>query len=214
MISELLTKPITRSVPADERLTYNEFCARIKESEKADLIHGEIIMASPATIEHENSFIALSAILHFYVNRRQLGVVIGSRAAMKFSEYEAPEPDIMFIQKDRLHLLGKTEIFGPADLVVEIFSPGSRRLDFVEKKDLYAYYGVREYWLIDRFRHQSFFWKNANGAWQDLPVDEKGIFRSEVVAGFWLRVDWLFAKEPLDALAILEMILAGDPGTK
>jgi len=56
MISELLTKPIARKKLPDERISYNEFCARIKETEKADLIHGEIIMASPATIEHENSF--------------------------------------------------------------------------------------------------------------------------------------------------------------
>jgi Uma2 family endonuclease len=214
MMNELLTKPIARQKLADERLTYNEFCARIKESEKADLINGEIIMASPASIEHENSFTFLSAILRLYVNRRQLGLVLGSRAAMKFSDYEAPEPDIMFIKKDRLHLLGKTEIFGPADLVVEIVSPGSRRLDFIEKKEIYAHYGVKEYWLIDRFRQQAFFWKNVNGVWQDLPLDEKGIFRSEVVAGFWLRVDWLFATEPLDELAILEMILAGDPDAK
>ncbi|MGH7452428.1 MAG: Uma2 family endonuclease [bacterium] len=214
MVNELLTKPIARQKLPDERFTYNEFCARIKETEKADLIHGEIIMSSPATIEHEISFFSLGAILYFYVNRRQLGLVIGSRAAMKFSDYEAPEPDIMFIQKDRLHLLGKTEIFGPADLVVEIVSPGSRRLDFVEKKEIYAHYGVKEYWLIDRFRQQAFFWKNVNGVWQDLPVNEHGIFRSEVVAGFWLRVDWLFATEPLDALAILETILAGDPDAK
>jgi len=214
MMSELLTKPIARPKPADERLTYNEFCARIKETEKADLINGEIIMASPASIEHEDSFFSLGAIMRLYVNRRQLGIILGSRAAMKFSEYEAPEPDIMFIKKERLHLLGKTEIFGPADLVVEIVSPGSRRLDFVEKKEIYAHYGVKEYWVNDRFRQQAFFWKNVDGVWQDMPVDDRGIFRSEAIAGFWLRVDWLFAAEPLDELAILEMILAGDPGTK
>jgi len=214
MISELLTKPIARPKPADERFTYNEFCARIKETEKADLINGEIIMASPASIEHEISFISLGSILHCYVTRRQLGVVIGSRAAMKFSEYEAPEPDIMFIKKERLHLLGKTEIFGAADLVVEIVSPSSRRLDFVEKKEIYAHYGVKEYWVNDRFRQQAFFWKNVDGVWQDMPVDDKGIFRSEVLTDFWLRVDWLFSAEPLDALAILEMILAGDPDIK
>jgi len=120
----------------------------------------------------------------------------------------------MFIRMDRLRLLGKTEIFGPADLVVEVVSPGSRRLDFVEKKEIYAHYGVREFWLIDRYRQQAFFWKNLNGIWQDLPVDENGILRSEVISGFWLRVDWLFAAEPLDELAILETILAGDPAAK
>jgi hypothetical protein len=35
--------------------------------------------------------------------------------------------------------------------------------------------------------------------------------RSEVLPGFWLRVDWLFAAEELDELEILETILAGVP---
>jgi len=171
-------------------------------------------MASPASIEHEYSFGFLYVILRLFVNYYDLGIVIGSRAAMKFSEYDAPEPDIMFIKKERMHLLGKTEIFGPADLVVEVVSPGSRRLDFVDKKGLYAYYGVQEYWLLDRFRQQAFFWKNVNGVWEDLPVDAKGIVRSSVIPGFGLRVDWLFAAEPLNEHAISQTILAGDPGAK
>jgi Uma2 family endonuclease len=120
----------------------------------------------------------------------------------------------MFIKKDRMHLMDETEILGPADLVVEVISPGSRKLDSAEKKDLYALYGVQEYWLIDYYRQQAFFWKNVNGDWQDLPVDDKGIVRSEVISGCWLRVDWLFAEEELDELEILGTILAGDPAAK
>jgi len=141
-------------------------------------------------------------------------MTIGSRVAMKLSEYDAPEPDLMFIKKERLHLLGETEIFGPADLVVEVISPGSRRLDFVDKRELYANFGVLEYWLIDLYKQQAFFWKNVNGIWEDLPVDDHGIVRSAVLTSFWLRVDWLFAAEELDEMEILETILAGDPGTK
>lgn len=73
---------------------------------------------------------------------------------------------------------------------------------------------LKEYWLIDLYQQEAFFWKNVAGAWQDLPVDARGVFRSEIIPGFWLRVDWLFAAEPLDEAAIFEMILAGDPETK
>jgi hypothetical protein len=54
----------------------------------------------------------------------------------------------------------------------------------------------------------------VNGDWEDLPVDDKGIVRSEVIPGFWLRIDWLFAAEELDEVEILETILAGDPGAE
>jgi Uma2 family endonuclease len=139
---------------------------------------------------------------------------MGSRVAMKVSEHNAPEPDIMFVKQERLHLLGETEIFGPADLVIEVVSPGSRRLDFVDKREVYANYGVSEYWLIDLYRQQAFFWKNVNGIWEDLPVDDNGIVRSEALPGFWLRVDWLFAAEELDEMDILETILAGVPNAE
>jgi Uma2 family endonuclease len=213
MSTDLLTKPLARQKPPRERFTYSEFCARVHE-QKAGLINGEIIMASPARFVHENSFGFLLSILRFYVNYKELGVVVGSRFGMKLSEYHAPEPDIMFFKKNRLHLLGDTEIFGPADLVVEIISPSSRKLDEVEKKDLYALYGVQEYWLINHYEQRAFFWKNMNGVWEDLPVDDKGNVRSEALPGLWLRVDWLFAAEELDELEILETILAGVPNAE
>lgn len=213
MISELITKPITRQKPPREKLTYAEFCARIHE-QKADLIEGEIIMASPARIKHEDDVDFWKYVFKKYAKRKKLGKVMGSRVAMKVSDHNAPEPDIMFIKKERLHLLGETEIFGPADLVVEVISPGSRRLDFVDKRELYANFGVLEYWLIDLYKQQAFFWKNVNGIWEDLPVDENGIVRSEVLTGFWLRVDWLFAAEELEEMEILETVLAGDPRAK
>jgi Uma2 family endonuclease len=214
MKTNLLTKPLKRQTPPRERLTYAEFCSRVHE-QKADPINGEIIMASPARIKHEDFVDFWKTVFRRYVKKKELGRVIGSRVAMKFSEHDAPEPDIMFVKKERLHLLGETEIFGPADLVVEVVSPGSRRVDFVDKREVYADYGVQEYWLIDFYRQQAFFWKNVNGIGEDLPVDANGVVRSETLPGFWLRIDWLFAaEEELDELEILETILTEYPAAK
>ena len=38
---------------------------------------------------------------------------------------------------------------GPADLICEVVSLGSRNRDRIEKRDLYEQYGVKEYWIID-----------------------------------------------------------------
>ncbi|MEW5865837.1 MAG: Uma2 family endonuclease, partial [Bacillota bacterium] len=40
-------------------------------------------------------------------------------------------------------------IWGPPDLVVEILSPGTARWDQEVKRQLYAKFGVREFWLVD-----------------------------------------------------------------
>jgi hypothetical protein len=44
-----------------------------------------------------------------------------------------------------------------------------------------------------------------------MTLERNRIFRSEVITGFWLDVDWLFV-EPLPAKAeCLNQILAGEP---
>lgn len=208
---DALTEAIPRRSPPPERLTFDDFCEIIREDQKADLIDGVIYMASPASLEHEEEFGFIFMVVRGYVRRLGLGSVLGSRAAMKLSELDAPEPDLMFISKDKLARAAGKAVLGAADLVIEIISPSSRRLDLVEKKALYAKFGVLEYWAIDLYRQAAFFWKNTNGAWEDIAVDEMGIMRSSALPGFWLRVDWLFAKELPDENAIIATIISGDP---
>lgn len=210
MPSDLLTKPMPRAVPPSEKFTYSEFCSRVQE-QKADLIRGEIIMAPPATVKHEEFVNYLSTLLRRFVKKQKLGMVIGSRVAMKLDDENAPEPDLMLIRNDRLHLLGNTEIFGPANVAIEVISPGSRRLDTVDKKKLYAEFGVAEYWLIDIHKQEAHFWRNENATWKNLPVDKNGVFHSVAITGFWLRLDWLFAAEQPDEVEIVQTILAGEP---
>jgi len=102
-------------------------------------------------------------------------------------------------------------LFGAADLVIELISPGSRRLDLIEKRELYAKFGVRGYWAIDAFRQTASFWKNNDGIGEDIALDPIGVVRSAVIPGFWLRVDWLFAQELPNEREIIALILAGDP---
>ena len=206
----ILTRPLPRQAPPKEQITFDEFCGIIREDQKADLINGVIYMASPPAFEHENLFGFLLAVLRIYVREEGLGHVLGSRAAMKLSEIDAPEPDLMFVSKAKLpHSKGKA-LFGAADLVIELVSPGSRHLDLIEKRDLYAKFGVREYWVIDAFRQTACFWKNSGNGLIDIPIDHMGVIRSAVIPGFWLRVDWLFAQELPNGREIIRLVLAGD----
>uniref|UniRef100_UPI0025ED52D0 Uma2 family endonuclease n=1 Tax=uncultured Clostridium sp. TaxID=59620 RepID=UPI0025ED52D0 len=38
--------------------------------------------------------------------------------------------------------------YGAPDFIVEIVSPGSRKLDYYKKLTLYQETGVREYWIV------------------------------------------------------------------
>jgi Uma2 family endonuclease len=57
------------------------------------------------------------------------------------------QPDILFVRQDRLNIIRKF-VEGAPDLVIEIISPSSLDIDTTEKKELYARFGVPEYWIV------------------------------------------------------------------
>jgi len=211
MAVDLLTKPFPARKPPPERMTFDEYCALLNEDQKAHLIHGVLYMESPASIAHESLFAFLFKLLGVYVDHKRLGIVLGSHAAVKLSGYDGLEPDLLFVSTERRQILGTQHVEGAPDMVAEITSPSTRAFDEGEKKSLYAEHGVKELWLIDPYRQTAQFFRNDNGQWVPLPVDERGVFTSEIIPGFWLRVDWLFAEEPPDVLKTVTTILQTKP---
>lgn len=67
---------------------------------------------------------------------------------MVLTERLVVQPDVLFIGNERLAII-RDVVRGPADLVAEVMSPGSRQRDRLDKRDLYEQFGVREYWIID-----------------------------------------------------------------
>ena len=54
--------------------------------------------------------------------------------------------------------------------------------------------------MFDPIRKQAEFYRlGPDGIYTPVAVDEDGIFRSEVLEGLWLKVDWLW-QEPLPPL--------------
>jgi Uma2 family endonuclease len=63
------------------------------------------------------------------------------------------EPDLVYIATANLGSIQRRAIFGVPDLLVEIVSPSSVQRDRYDKKELYARFGVREYWVADPANH-------------------------------------------------------------
>ena len=60
------------------------------------------------------------------------------------------QPDLLVVcDKSKLR---KGRVFGAPDLVIEVISPGSRKMDYGKKAGKYIDAGVREYWIIDYAR--------------------------------------------------------------
>jgi Uma2 family endonuclease len=103
--------------------------------------------------------------------------------------------------------LKETYLEGPADLVVETVSPESMGRDRGDKFYEYRAAGIPEYWLIDPYLRQAEFYRlDAEGRYQLAALEPGEIYRSSVVPGFWLRVDWLWQQPHPSVLTVLREI--------
>jgi Uma2 family endonuclease len=174
--------------------TFAELEAELPESNQpAELWDGELIMPPSPSFEHQENALSFYKQLDAWVAGRRLGKVVAAPMDMVLSPRRAVQPDVLFISKDRLNIIRRC-VRGPADLVAEVISPGTRHRDRIEKRDLYEQHGVREFWLIDSEAKtvEVFFLENEQyrllGRFRSGQTAE-----SRLLAGFKVAVDDLFA---------------------
>lgn len=189
-----------------KKMTYEEFLDWCDEDTLAEWVAGEVVMYSPASMRHQVVVDFLITVLTIYVEQRGWGLVLSGPFQMKTGpDLPGREPDVLFIVREHLEKLGHAYLDGPGDLVVEVVSRESRLRDRGEKLAEYEMGGVREYWLLDPERQQAdFYVLGPDGRYERKRPDEQGIYRASVVAGFWLREEWLWQEPPPKALTVLK----------
>jgi Uma2 family endonuclease len=197
--AEPFENPAKTALPG--KMTYEEFLSWADEDSWAEWVNGEVIILTPASNRHQDLATFLAALLRFFVEARQIGRVLSAPFQMKLGpDLPGRGPDILFIAHENLDRLQNAYLDGPADLVVEIISRDSRARDRGEKFYEYEQGGVREYWLLDYLRRQAeFYHLGSDGIYRSVPLDAAGIYRSAVLNGLWLEVNWLW-QEPLPLL--------------
>jgi Uma2 family endonuclease len=180
------------------KISYQEFLANGPET-LAEWVDGEVVLLGAPSRLHQNLVIFLGALFQFFVDVHRCGKVLTAPFQMKLGG-SGREPDLLFVATEHLHRFRDNYLDGPADLAIEVVSPDSSARDRGEKFYEYEQAGVREYWLLDPVRRQAEFYQwSASGAYATLPVDENGIFRSRVIEGLWINVQWLW-QDPLPPL--------------
>jgi Uma2 family endonuclease len=198
-----------QKAPLEEDLvTFDEFCTLVPDGQKADLIDGVIYMASPDTRRSNNLTKFLSNLISDYLDAKNLdGEVFVTRYSFQLSETNAPEPDVAFVGPARLHLVKENRMDGGPDIAVEIVSRDSRNRDYGEKRELYQAAGVSEHWIVDPLQRRVEFLRLSGGKYELVPLEDNRIFRSAVIPGLWLNVEWLLAKPVPRAYSCLQEVL-------
>lgn len=130
-----------------KKYTYEDYL-QTPEDTRYEIIEGELLMTpSPVTKHQRVSMKLVSAIFNF-VSDNDLGEVFAAPYDVVLDEHNVLQPDILFISKERLDIIGEKNIQGAPDLVIEIISENTAYRDTIQKKRLYARFGVKEYWLV------------------------------------------------------------------
>jgi len=188
-------------------MTYDEYLAWAPETMLAEWTEGEVSVAMPPLWEHQRLIGLLHGLLSWLVDAQDLGIVALAPFEVRLLPGRSSrEPDLLFVARERLHLLGQRRFEGGPDLVMEIVSNDSVTRDYHDKRLEYQEAGVREYWIVDprpRQRTITLHRLDRNNLYHaSNPISGDEEARSEVVPGFALRPSWLW-EEPTPHLATL-----------
>ena len=130
------------------RLTYQDY-ANLEGDERYELLDGELILVGSPNTDHQTASMKIGYRMFSFVEENDLGWFFHAPFDVLFTDTDVVQPDLLFISKDREHIITPANIQGAPDLIVEILSPSSVRRDWYHKRELYASHGVREYWIVD-----------------------------------------------------------------
>lgn len=122
----------------------------LPEGTRAELIDGQIYYMAPPSRKHQEITGELFATIREYIhsNHGSCRPYIAPFAVfLNANDKNYVEPDISVIcDPNKLNDKG---CVGAPDWIIEVVSPGSRRMDYMTKLFKYRTAGVREYWLVD-----------------------------------------------------------------
>ncbi len=134
--------------PPQGEWTEEDYFALPETNRYVELSEGRLIMPPHPTRRHQVAVLELAVRLRQFVRERDLGEVGIAPLPVRLWPGKIREPDILFVAKERADRIGE-QVVGVPDLVIEVVSPSTERIDRVEKFVEYAQAGVSEYWLVD-----------------------------------------------------------------
>ena len=183
----------TTILPEKAIYTYEDY-AKLPEMAPYQLIGGKLIYTPSRTPYHQEvSQNLMLKIRQFAVIDNKLGKVLPGPIDLYFEETETFIPDIIFISRERNHIIGEEKTEGAPDIVFEVLSPSTAYYDLRPKKDVYAKHGVKEYWIVDPMEKSVEVHEEENGDYLlKSKVTNSGSITSDVLQGLTIDLENIF----------------------
>lgn len=152
-----------------------------------EIINGKAFMSPAPELFHQRWAGRLYFAMQRHVEANKIGEVLFAPVDVVLDEKNVVQPDLVFVSNANAGLLERRGIMGAPDLVVEIISPTSLRRDRYDKRELYARFGVKEFWLADVANRSIEILTLKPAGYQLLScATNEGKIRSEILPGFEL----------------------------
>ena len=133
-----------------ERIYTTEDIYALPDGERAELIDGQIYYMAPPSRTHQKIAGKLYNLISNYIDSHHGSCepyIVPFAVFLNGDDRNYVEPDVSVIC-DKSKLTDKGCVGAP-DWIIEVVSPGSRRMDYYTKLFKYRTAGVREYWIVD-----------------------------------------------------------------
>ena len=127
---------------------YADLASFPEDNLRREIIDGELIVTAAPRTRHQRAVVKLGSALDAY-SMVHGGEVFPAPTDVYLSDDNVVEPDVLFVRSDHVDRIEERYVKGAPDLIVEISSPSTRQLELVRKLNLYARFGVPEYWYVD-----------------------------------------------------------------
>ena len=175
------------------KFTYEDYLTT-PEDERYELLDGDLMMVPAPNLKHQKVQRHLGQRLSQFIEERDLGEFFYAPCDVYLSDSNVVQPDLLFVSREREHLLSDGQkVRGAPDLVIEILSPSSVETDRGAKRDLYGAHGVTEYWLVDPIAETISIHRQQEGVLAATDTFTRGeTLRSALLAGLELHLDDVF----------------------
>ena len=176
------------------RFTYEDY-RTAPPDKRYELVDGDLVMVPAPNLKHQTVQVRLGERLARFVRENSLGMLFFAPCDVVLSDTDVVQPDLLFVSRDRAHLLaGGDNVRGAPDLVVEILSPATAERDRGYKRALYGKHGVMEYWVVDPSAETVWIHRLQGRALVVAQTLHRGqTLRSSLLPGFGLDLEDVFS---------------------
>jgi Uma2 family endonuclease len=180
--------------PPQGEWTYKEYAALPDDGNRYEVLCGVLYTVPSRNTLHQETRGAILYHLLTGVHFTGLGEVYAAPFDVMLNPKTVVQPDILVILKEHLDCLKEEGVFGTPDLVVEIASPSTARLDLSKKYDAYAAACVSEYWVVTPGERTVELFVLKDGIYTSLGVySGPAVLPTQIVPDWNIKVEQFFS---------------------